>query len=110
MAGAALVFTDSNFQSEVLDAPGVVLVDFWAPWCGPCLKLGPTIEELANDYAGKAKIGKLNVDEHGQSTAPYGITGIPCMIIFKNGQNVQKLVGLMPKSAIAAAIDKAIAG
>lgn len=110
MAGAALEFTDANFQTEVLDSAHVTLVDFWAPWCGPCVRLSPTIEELANDYAGKAKIGKLNVDDNSKTASAYGISSIPCMIVFKGGKPVQKLVGLMAKPAISNAIDAAING
>jgi len=110
MAGAALVFTDSNFQADVLESPGVALVDFWAPWCGPCVRLGPTIDELATEYAGKAKIGKLNVDENSRMASSYGITSIPCMIIFKDGKPAEKLVGLVSKAVIATAIDKAMKG
>lgn len=110
MAGSALVFTDSNFKADVLDSPGVALVDFWAPWCGPCVRLGPTIEELATDYAGKAKVGKLNVDENSRVASDYGITSIPCMIIFKDGKQSGKLVGLVNKGVIAEAIDKALKG
>ena len=108
MAGAALVFTDGNFQADVLESPGVALVDFWAPWCGPCVRLGPTIDELATEYAGKAKIGKLNVDENSLMASSYGITSIPCMIIFKDGKPAEKLVGLVSKAVIATAIDKAM--
>ena len=110
MAGSALEFTDANFQAQVLDSTHVTLVDFWAPWCGPCVRLSPTIEELANDYAGKAQIGKLNVDDNSKTASAYGISSIPCMIVFKDGKPVQKLVGLMAKPAIANAIDAAIKG
>ena len=110
MAGAALVFTDGNFQSEVLDSPGVVLVDFWAPWCGPCVRLGPTIDELAKDFAGQAKVGKLNVDENAKVASNYGITSIPCMIVFRNGQPAEKVVGLVKKDLLATAINKALGG
>jgi thioredoxin 1 len=110
MAGSALTFTDANFQSDVLNHTGVALVDFWAPWCGPCVRLGPAIEALADDFAGIAKVGKLNVDENSKSTTAYGISSIPCMIIFKNGQPVQRMVGLMTKDAIAAALNAALKG
>jgi thioredoxin 1 len=110
MAGATLVFTDGNFKAEVLDSPGVALVDFWAPWCGPCVRLGPTIDELATDFAGKAKVGKLNVDENSKVASSYGITSIPCMIVFKDGQPSEKVVGLVKKDLLAAAINKAIGG
>ncbi|MEY3175333.1 MAG: hypothetical protein RLZZ436_3247 [Planctomycetota bacterium] len=110
MAGSAFVFTEGNFEEEVVHAPGVVLVDFWAPWCGPCLKLGPVIDELATELAGKAKIGKLNVDENHKIASQFGISSIPCMILFKGGSVVQKMIGLQPKEAIATAINKALGG
>lgn len=89
-----VVFTDSNFQSEVLDAEGFVLVDFWAEWCGPCHTLYPHVLEVANDWQGKVKVGKLDVDENRETGANYGILSIPTMIVFKDGEKVGQDVGV----------------
>lgn len=94
----ASVFTDSNFDTEVLSADKLSVIDFWAPWCGPCLALGPTIESLAKEYDGKVNIGKVNVDENPQLSINYGITSIPAVLFIKNGQVVDKQVGAAPKS------------
>ena len=95
----AAVYNDANFQEEVLNSDKLSVVDFWAPWCGPCLALGPTIEALADEYAGKVNVGKLNVDENPNVSMDYGITSIPCVLFIKNGQVVDKQVGTAPKSA-----------
>ena len=87
-------FTDANFQDEVLSASVPVLVDFWAPWCQPCKMLGPTIDELAKDFQGKAKVGKMDVDDSRDVPMNLGIQNIPTVILFKNGQMVRKFVGL----------------
>ncbi|NLM39639.1 MAG: thioredoxin [Firmicutes bacterium] len=98
--------TDSNFKSEVLEHQGVAFVDFWAPWCGPCRMVGPIIDELATEYDGKVKFGKLNVDDNQKSAMAYGVMSIPTMVIFKDGKEVDRLVGAMPKQAIASRIDQ----
>jgi len=98
---AALHFTGSNFKAEVLDSDIPVLVDFWAPWCGPCRMVGPVVEEIANDFAGKAKVGKVNVDEEQDLAIRYGVMSIPTLIVFKNGKPAETVVGLRPKQAIA---------
>lgn len=94
----ALEFNDANFKSQVLESDKLTVVDFWAEWCGPCRAIGPVIEELAKDYAGKVNIGKLNVDHNPQVSSTYGITSIPAILFLKNGQVVDKLVGAQPKS------------
>lgn len=99
-------FNSSNFQSEVLDSEHPVLVDFWAPWCGPCKMIGPVIEELAGDYDGRAKVGKVNVDDNQQLAAQFGIRGIPTVMVFKGGDPVESFVGLQQKGDLAAALDK----
>lgn len=102
-----LTFTDQNFQDEVIDEKGVVFVDFWAPWCGPCKTIGPVVDELAKEYAGKVKIGKINVDENADMAGKYGVMSIPTMIIFKNGQKVDQLVGVHDKEDLKRKIDAA---
>ena len=93
-------FTDQNFEQEVLNSQQPVLVDFWAPWCGPCQMMGPIIEELAKEMEGKAKIGKLNVDEHGETASKFGIMSIPALKIFKNGEVVKEFVGVQDKDSL----------
>ena len=92
--------TDMTFHSEVLSFPGPVLVDCWAPWCGPCRTVGPVIEQLASEYAGRVKVAKLNVDENPKTASKYSIRSIPTMLLFKNGALVESLVGALPKREI----------
>jgi len=92
-----VILTDENFKKEVLEANLPVLVDFWAPWCGPCQTAGPVIEELAKEYEGKIKVGKINIDENQKISEKYGILSIPTVIIFKNGEEVKRQVGFVGK-------------
>ena len=103
-------FTEANFESEVINASEPVLVDFWAEWCMPCKALGPTIDELANDYAGKVKVGKVDTDANQSLSAKFGISAIPTVILFKNGEISEKFVGLRSKKDFATALDGALAG
>lgn len=105
MASAnTLEFTDANFESEVLKSSVPVLVDFWAEWCMPCRMLTPTIDALASETAGKAKVGKVNVDHHQGIAVKYGIQSIPTVMLFKNGQMVKKWVGVVQKGTLAEAL------
>ena len=97
----AVEITDQSFQETVLNSDKPVLVDFWAAWCGPCRMLGPIIEEIANDFEGKAIVGKVDVDNNQQISVDYGIINIPTVMIFKNGEVVDKIVGVSPKEVIA---------
>ena len=94
----AAVFTDSNFETEVLKASKPSVIDFWAPWCGPCLALGPTIDALSKEYDGRVNVGKVNVDENPNLSIEYGVTSIPCVLFIKNGQVVDKQVGAAAKN------------
>jgi thioredoxin 1 len=101
-------FTDSNFEEEVLKSDKPCLVDFWAEWCGPCRMVGPIVEEIAKDYADKLKVGKLNVDQNGQTAAKYGIMSIPSLLIFDQGKVVDQIVGAAPKKQFVERIDKIV--
>lgn len=105
MAEGLAEFTDSNFQAQVLESSEPVLVDFWAPWCGPCLRLAPTIEEIAGEFAGRVRVGKLNTDENNVTPSKYDISGIPTVILFKGGQVVDRQVGLVPKEKLVSLLN-----
>ena len=111
MAENIAAATDGNFQDEVLTASNnqPVMVDFWAEWCRPCHMLAPTVAEIAQDYAGKLKVMKLNVDEAMNSASRYNIRGIPTLLVFKNGQVVEQIVGALPKDQITKALDRHVA-
>ena len=108
MAGAINEVTDSNFQAEVLENDKPVLVDFWAPWCGPCRIVAPHLEELAGERE-DLRIVKLNVDDNPQTAAQYNVMSIPMLLLFKNGQPVHQIIGAMPKSRLVQEIDPALA-
>ncbi len=103
-----LEFTDANFDTEVLQAEGPVLVDFWATWCAPCKALTPVIDDLAAEFDGKAKIGKVNVDENPETPGKYGVRGIPTLVLFKDGKVIDQLVGAVPKSQLQDLIKKGL--
>lgn len=104
----ALEVTDATFDQEIKNSEIPVLVDFWAPWCGPCRKIAPIIDEIAEEYEGRIKIVKLNTDENIRTAQKYSISGIPSLIIFKNGEAVERLVGLMQKSSLITTVEKYI--
>lgn len=109
MAGDNIVeFTDDNFDAEVLQSSTPVLVDFWATWCAPCKAIAPVLDQLAGDYDGKVKIGKVNVDENPAIPGQYGVRGIPTLILFKDGQIVDQLVGAVPKNQLESLLQKAL--
>ena len=98
--------TDVTFEAEVLKSSIPVLVDFWAPWCGPCRAVAPVVDEIANEYKGKLKVLKLNTDENPKTAQSYRISGIPSLMVFKNGQPGEQVVGAVPKSTLASAVEK----
>lgn len=108
-AANILTATSQNFPAEVLSSNQPVLVDFWAEWCGPCKMIAPVLDELATEYAGKAKIAKVNIDDHQDLAAQFGIRAIPTLLMFKGGQVIEQVVGMKSKRDLKSSLDKAIA-
>jgi thioredoxin 1 len=100
--------SDTSFEKEVLKSDQPVLIDFWAPWCGPCKAIGPIVEELSNEYSGRLKVVKMNVDDNPQTPSKYGVRGIPNLILFKSGQVQDQIVGAVPKAHLVRAIDRTL--
>ena len=109
MAGAVLDISDASFDNDVLKSDLPVLVDFWAEWCGPCKMLAPTVEKLANEYNGKLKVFKLNVDDNPNAASKFGIQAIPTLLLFKNGANADRIIGVVPEKDLRNRIEKVIA-
>ena len=109
MAANITDVTDNNFQAEVLESDKPVLVDFWAPWCGPCRVIAPSLEEIADEQAGSLRIVKLNVDENQQTAARYGVMSIPTLLVFKNGEVAHTIVGALPKKRLVQELEPALA-
>ena len=105
MSENTVAVSDETFKADVLDSKGPVLVDFWAEWCGPCRQMGPTIDTVAGEYAGKAKVGKLDVDANGGTAMRYNVRGIPTLLLFKGGQVVEQRVGAIGKSEVQKMLD-----
>ena len=108
MSDNTIAVTDETFKTDVLDAEGPVLVDFWAEWCGPCKMIGPALEEIAADLKGKVKIAKVNIDENPMTPTSYAVRGIPTLILFKNGKPVETKVGALPKNQLKAWVQGAL--
>ena len=106
MAGNIVALSDQQFEAEVIKSPTPVLVDFSAEWCGPCKMLAPIMEQLADEYVGRVKVAKIDIDNNRESAAKYSIQSVPTMIMFKGGEPVKKLVGLIPKNKIAESLDE----
>jgi thioredoxin 1 len=106
MADSVKEFTDGNWKTEVLESPVPVVVDFWAPWCGPCRMLAPTIEKLAGEFEGKIKVGKMNTDENQDTPGGLRISAIPTVLVFQNGKEVDRLVGVNPENKFKQSLDK----
>ena len=106
--GAPAAISDATFESEVLNATGPVLVDFWATWCGPCKAIAPVLDEMAQEQDGKLKIVKLDVDQNGQTAMKFGVQAIPTLILFKDGQPVERVMGAMPKRELMSRIERYI--
>ncbi|VXD21603.1 thioredoxin [Planktothrix paucivesiculata] len=102
----AVPVTDATFKEDVLDSPIPVLVDFWAPWCGPCRMVAPVVDEIADQYIGQVKVVKINTDENPNTASQYGIRSIPTLMIFKAGQRVDMVVGAIPKTTLATTLEK----
>ncbi len=110
MASDAIIeLSDSTFESEVVNSDVPVLVDFWAPWCGPCRAIAPLVEEISSSYEGKIKVGRMNVDENQSTTMKFGIRSIPTIIMFKGGEAVDQIIGAVPKGEIERVVDKSLA-
>jgi len=100
--------SDDTFEAEVLQASTPVLIDFWAPWCGPCRAIGPVVEEIAREYSGKLKVVKMNVDDNPRTPSRYGVRGIPNLIVFQGGQVKEQIVGAVPKSKLVNAVSQVV--